>query len=106
MVNFFSESLIGEQFAKLKILELKGCFERLPAIKRKTILLLLELFRTISANSSETKMGPDNIGIVWGPNILRVNQESLDSIVDIPVTCAVVTDLINNSEHFRVTGCY
>jgi hypothetical protein len=99
---YISGKILGDALTTLKLLELRASFEKLPSGNRRAILMLLELFRTIAANISETKMGADNIGIVWGPNILRLYQESIESIMDMPVACAVVTDLIKNSEHFRV----
>ncbi|PRP79070.1 RhoGAP domain-containing protein [Planoprotostelium fungivorum] len=56
--------------------EMGSTIEILPEIPRGVFLYLFETLRLIS-NSPKTRMSADNLGVVWGPNLIRTNPSNI-----------------------------
>ncbi|RWS14840.1 minor histocompatibility protein HA-1-like protein [Dinothrombium tinctorium] len=63
--------------------ELKKTVSKLPTVHRKTLSYLIHHLKRISENS-ENNMPPSNLGIVFGPTLLRTSEggASLSSLID------------------------
>lgn len=69
----------------------------LPPCHFATLKHLMELLYKICKNSQVNKMHSSNLAIVIAPNILRSDEQSMESIIqDTPIVTAVVESLISN----------
>jgi len=86
------DSEVEEKMQKLQ--ELVG---RLPPENRTFLTELLHFLKLVSTYSTENKMTESNLAIVFGPNLLKSNNEMLDvmRMVQIP---KVVQVMIENAE--------
>ena len=67
----------------------------LPELHYRTLKYLIEHLARIAEYEATNKMGPQNLAIVFGPNILRSKEENaLTLLTDMNVQCAVVEALI------------
>eukprot|EP00004_Rigifila_ramosa_P025322 TRINITY_DN7555_c0_g1_i2.p1 TRINITY_DN7555_c0_g1~~TRINITY_DN7555_c0_g1_i2.p1 ORF type:complete len:478 (+),score=101.27 TRINITY_DN7555_c0_g1_i2:142-1434(+) len=82
-------------------------YDRLPLNSRVMLYALLRLLRTIERSSSINKMNGTNLGIVFGPSLLRKRNETLeDTIESSPQKAVVITLLIENFESIRPPSTY
>ncbi|MDP2435635.1 MAG: Rho GTPase-activating protein [archaeon] len=68
----------------------------LPHAHREGLLLLLKLCRAVARNAEFNRMNPHNIGIVFGPTIMRDREESM-SLSQAPAD--LVEDMIVRLDH-------
>nr|BAE41670.1 unnamed protein product [Mus musculus] len=77
---------------------LRELMQDLPAENRATLLYLLKHLRRIVEMEQDNKMTPGNLGIVFGPTLLRPRPTdatvSLSSLVDYPHQARVIETLI------------
>lgn len=67
----------------------------LPELNYRTLKYLVEHLARIAQYEEVNKMGPQNLAIVFGPNILRSRDENaLSMLTDMNVQCAIVEALI------------
>ena len=81
--------------------QLRECIMELPWPNRAMLRLLLEHLAKIAANASENMMHPSNLGVVFGPTLLRrpnADDEAASvqaSIADVPACTHVVESLVS-----------
>eukprot|EP00038_Savillea_parva_P024058 m.42951 g.42951 ORF g.42951 m.42951 type:complete len:1095 (+) comp6345_c0_seq1:237-3521(+) len=68
-------------------------FEALPVEKRNVMTVLLRHLHKVVALSDVNKMAPRNLGVVFGPTLLRIGNDVAD-IADVPVAAQIVAGLI------------
>nr|XP_006813177.1 PREDICTED: rho GTPase-activating protein 29-like [Saccoglossus kowalevskii] len=82
---------------------LKGTISKLPEENFKTLAVLVHHLKRVSDNSDSNLMSASNLGIVFGPTLLRQSSEgaaTLASLVDTPHQARTVELLIHNWQIF------
>ncbi|XP_026556141.1 rho GTPase-activating protein 29 isoform X5 [Pseudonaja textilis] len=84
------------------ILKIKDLLKLLPTANRNTLQFLLAHLRRVSEHSDENKMSACNLGIIFGPTLIRPRETdatlSLSSLVDYPYQARMVELLITHYE--------
>nr|XP_056700287.1 rho GTPase-activating protein 29 [Euleptes europaea] len=84
------------------ILKIKDLLKLLPAPNYNTLQFLIGHLHRVTEQSDENKMSASNLGIIFGPTLIRPRQTdatvSLSSLVDYPYQARVVELLITNYE--------
>jgi len=111
------EPLLGfETYSKIqKIAELKetddiaGCIavlksivNGLPSANKNTMKYLAAFLSDVASRSSVNRMGLSNLAIVFGPNLLFPQEETLESILIIPKLNSVIQFLLE--KHAEIFG--
>eukprot|EP00045_Choanoeca_perplexa_P013652 m.155342 g.155342 ORF g.155342 m.155342 type:complete len:858 (-) comp16412_c0_seq1:1106-3679(-) len=80
---------------------LKKLCKQLPVTHRATLKYLFEHLMKVAAQGAVNKMQVNNLGIVFGPTLLRESSPSVDSIVmDAPYQSSVVELLMQHPDWF------
>uniref|UniRef100_A0A8C5RY04 Rho GTPase-activating protein 29 n=1 Tax=Laticauda laticaudata TaxID=8630 RepID=A0A8C5RY04_LATLA len=84
------------------ILKIKDLLKLLPTANRNTLQFLLAHLCRVSEHSDENKMSACNLGIIFGPTLIRPRETdatlSLSSLVDYPYQARMVELLITHYE--------
>jgi hypothetical protein len=59
----------------------KCIVDKLPPINRMTLGALMGLLKKVCDASAVNKMSPGNLGIVWGPNLIRPKVETPETLI-------------------------
>lgn len=74
---------------------MKVLLTQVPSINRLALEHLMQLLNAVAACSIRNKMTASNLAIVFGPNVLRSQTESLEALVsDSPLIGQFITALI------------
>ena len=68
----------------------------IPAINLKVLNYLFQFLITVAEKDQINKMNFTNLAIVFGPNLLYAQDESLETILRIPKVNLVVSFMIEN----------
>ena len=68
----------------------------LPEPNKRMLELLLEHLERVAANSKRNMMTVSNLGVCFGPTLLRNEEETVAAIMDIKFGNVVVEILIEN----------
>jgi hypothetical protein len=97
------EKFEGDEVSLQK--EIISFFENLPEGNRKLILFILGFLHKITTYSESNKMKSYNLSIVFAPNLLRYNGDSID-LTSITRSNSLVKEMIDNfqvlKEHFKL----
>ncbi|NWR73583.1 RHG29 protein, partial [Centropus unirufus] len=84
------------------IIKIKGLLKQLPVPNYNTLQYLIGHLHRVTEQSDENKMSASNLGIIFGPTLIRPRQTdatvSLSSLVDYPYQARVVELLITYYE--------
>ncbi|KAJ7410444.1 Rho GTPase-activating protein 29 [Willisornis vidua] len=84
------------------IIKIKDLLKQLPVPNYNTLQYLIGHLHRVTEQSDENKMSASNLGIIFGPTLLRPRQTdatvSLSSLVDYPYQARVVELLITHYE--------
>eukprot|EP01103_Thecamoeba_quadrilineata_P012785 TRINITY_DN3383_c0_g1_i1.p1 TRINITY_DN3383_c0_g1~~TRINITY_DN3383_c0_g1_i1.p1 ORF type:complete len:477 (+),score=79.39 TRINITY_DN3383_c0_g1_i1:168-1598(+) len=73
----------------------RALLSNLPAQNRLLLSFLFSMLACIAANSDVNKMTPDNLSIVFAPNLLRARSLTISQVmIDSPIINAFVRDMI------------
>ncbi|XP_078264394.1 rho GTPase-activating protein 29-like isoform X2 [Rhinoraja longicauda] len=92
---------------KIQVLsKVKDLLGQLPQANYNTVRFLVSHLRRVADKEEENKMSPSNLGIIFGPTLIRPRQTdataSLSSLVDYPHQAQMVELLINYYENIFV----
>ncbi|XP_059839919.1 rho GTPase-activating protein 29-like [Hypanus sabinus] len=94
---------VGRKQILSKVRDLLG---QLPQPNYNTVRYLINHLRRVAEKEEENKMSPSNLGIIFGPTLIRPKQTdataSLSSLVDYPYQAQMVELLINYYEKIFV----
>jgi len=71
---------------------------RLPRPHFEMLDIILHHLRQVSAKSNKNKMSIFNLGVVFGPTLLRTAEDSLAAVLEIKFNNLVIEILIENYE--------
>ncbi|XP_075994136.1 rho GTPase-activating protein 29 isoform X2 [Genypterus blacodes] len=84
------------------LFKIKDLLRQLPAAHYKTLQFLIEHLHRVSQRSEENKMTASNLGIIFGPTLIKPKQAdaevSLSSLVDYPYQALIVELLVRHYE--------
>jgi len=72
------------------------CLEQLPQHNKLLLHCLLDLLCGVDAHSDNNKMTASNLGVVFGPTLVKKENEDLMSIMTITDRCDIVSTLVRN----------
>nr|XP_040023151.1 rho GTPase-activating protein 29 isoform X2 [Gasterosteus aculeatus aculeatus] len=82
------------------LFKIKDLLRQLPPVHYKTLQFLIEHLHRVTEQSEENKMTASNLGIIFGPTLIKPRQAdaevSLSSLVDYPYQALVVELLIRH----------
>jgi len=71
---------------------------KVPQISKEMLILFLKHLRKVGCHSKSNKMTPSNLAICLSPSVLRPEEESVNSILDLKFCHIVLEILIINSD--------
>ena len=74
--------------------------QKLPRANREILKVLIRHLNKVSLKSDKNLMTASNLGVVFGPTLLRPREETVASIMDIKFCNEVIEILIENCERF------
>ncbi|XP_047424254.1 rho GTPase-activating protein 29 isoform X2 [Mugil cephalus] len=84
------------------LFKIKDLLKQLPPAHYKTLQFLIEHLHRVSERSEENKMTASNLGIIFGPTLIKPRQAdaevSLSSLVDYPYQALIVELLVRHYE--------
>ncbi|XP_022609814.1 rho GTPase-activating protein 29-like isoform X1 [Seriola dumerili] len=84
------------------LFKIKDLLRQLPPAHYKTLQFLIEHLHRVTERSEENKMTASNLGIIFGPTLIKPRQAdaevSLSSLVDYPYQALIVELLIRHYE--------
>ncbi|XP_049336829.1 rho GTPase-activating protein 29 isoform X1 [Astyanax mexicanus] len=84
------------------LFKIKDLLRQLPTTHYKTLQLLIRHLHRVSEKAEENKMTASNLGIIFGPTLIKPRQAdadvSLSSLVDYPYQALIVELLIRHYE--------
>uniref|UniRef100_A0A671UEE3 Rho GTPase activating protein 29a n=1 Tax=Sparus aurata TaxID=8175 RepID=A0A671UEE3_SPAAU len=84
------------------LFKIKDLLKQLPPAHYKTLQFLIEHLHRVTEQSEENKMTASNLGIIFGPTLIKPRQAdaevSLSSLVDYPYQALIVELLIRHYE--------
>lgn len=87
---------------KRVLFKIKDLLRQLPPAHYKTLQFLIQHLHRVSERSDENKMTASNLGIIFGPTLIKPRQAdaevSLSSLVDYPYQALIVELLIRHYE--------
>merc|ERR1712210_350237 len=81
--------------------ELKSLFKGMESEKRKTLLCLVKHFDEVQKHEDKNLMGAQNLAIVFGPTLSRVNPLSKDLAADMEMQNLVVRLVIEDTAEWH-----
>uniref|UniRef100_A0A8C7VKU6 Rho GTPase-activating protein 26 n=1 Tax=Oncorhynchus mykiss TaxID=8022 RepID=A0A8C7VKU6_ONCMY len=100
-VNPLPRSKLDNQEAR--ITEIHSIIHRLPEKNRQMLDLLTKHLANVASHHQQNLMTVANLGVVFGPTLLRPQEETVAAIMDIKFQNIVVEILIENHERVSQT---
>ncbi|KAM5170879.1 rho GTPase-activating protein 26 isoform 3-T3 [Mantella aurantiaca] len=94
--SFIKAAKLENQESRTK--EVHCLIHRLPEKNRQMLLLLIKHLANVAANHKQNLMTVANLGVVFGPTLLRPQEETVAAIMDIKFQNIVVEIIIENHE--------
>ncbi len=85
-----------------RVAEVGRLISQLPEPSKRMLELLMRHLEAVAANSAKNMMGVSNLGVCFGPTLLRAEEESVAAIMDIKFGNVVVEILIENWRQVRM----
>ena len=79
-----------------RVAEIALLADQLPMPNKRMLEILCCHLEKVAANSSTNMMTCENLGVCFGPTLLREEEETIDAILDISFGNAVVMMLVEN----------
>ncbi|KAL6050144.1 Protein fam13b [Balamuthia mandrillaris] len=79
-------------------LDLRKSIQLLPAVNKALLKRLVFCLRKVKLHSDKNRMNASNLGLIFGPNLLRApnDREKHDMIADVPLVNAIALALIED----------
>lgn len=99
-IQVAKRDMVGNLSKEQSVEKLDELIQKLPLANRKTMALIIWHLRQVSEEANENQMNASNLGIVFGPTLLRPLEgtASLSSLVDTPHQTRAVELLITYAD--------
>lgn len=87
-----------QETRKQRISEVHALTHRLPKLHLDMLEIVIKHLKNVAMRAVKNKMSVFNLGVVFGPTLLRSSEETVASILDIKFNNVVVEILIENYE--------
>ncbi|KAG9490722.1 rho GTPase-activating protein 26 isoform X1 [Eleutherodactylus coqui] len=94
--SFIKAAKLESQESRIK--EIHCLIHRLPEKNRQMLNMLMKHLANVAANHKQNLMTIANLGVVFGPTLLRPQEETVAAIMDIKFQNIVVEIIIENHE--------
>lgn len=94
--SFIKAAKLENQESRIK--EIHCLIHRLPEKNRQMLHMLMKHLANVAANHKQNLMTVANLGVVFGPTLLRPQEETVAAIMDIKFQNIVVEIIIENHE--------
>lgn len=94
--SFIKAAKLDNQEARIS--EIHSIIHRLPEKNRQMLDLLMKHLANVANNHQQNLMTVANLGVVFGPTLLRPQEETVAAIMDIKFQNIVIEILIENHE--------
>ncbi|XP_069827930.1 rho GTPase-activating protein 26 isoform X2 [Dendropsophus ebraccatus] len=94
--SFIKAAKLESQETRIK--EIHCLIHRLPEKNRQMLNMLMKHLANVAANHKQNLMTVANLGVVFGPTLLRPQEETVAAILDIKFQNIVVEIIIENHE--------
>ncbi|KAM8972881.1 rho GTPase-activating protein 26 isoform 2-T2 [Pelodytes ibericus] len=94
--SFIKAAKLENQESRIK--EIHCLIHRLPERNRQMLHLIIKHLANVAANHKQNLMTVANLGVVFGPTLLRPQEETVAAIMDIKFQNIVVEIIIENHE--------
>ncbi|XP_053573135.1 rho GTPase-activating protein 26 isoform X1 [Bombina bombina] len=94
--SFIKAAKLESQESRIK--DIHCLIHRLPEKNRQMLHLLMTHLASVAANHKQNLMTVANLGVVFGPTLLRPQEETVAAIMDIKFQNIVVEIIIENHE--------
>ncbi|KAM9311367.1 rho GTPase-activating protein 26 isoform 2-T2 [Gastrophryne carolinensis] len=94
--SFIKAAKLENQEYRIK--EIHCLIHRLPEKNRQMLCLLMKHLANVAANHKQNLMTVANLGVVFGPTLLRPQEETVAAIMDIKFQNIVVEIIVENHE--------
>lgn len=81
-----------------RISDVHGLVHRLPKTHFEMLEIIILHLRKVSLKSHKNRMSIFNLGVVFGPTLLKANEDSLAAVLEIKFNNLVIEILIENYE--------
>uniref|UniRef100_A0A665UKA6 Rho GTPase-activating protein 26 n=1 Tax=Echeneis naucrates TaxID=173247 RepID=A0A665UKA6_ECHNA len=88
-----------------RVTEIHLLVHRLPEKNRQMLELMMKHLANVASHHQQNLMTVANLGVVFGPTLLRPQEETVAAIMDIKFQNIVVEILIEHNERVRVCEC-
>ena len=95
----FVEAVKSDSEAQ-RLAELVTTMKKLPVANREMLKVLIRHLSRVAAKHETNLMTPANLGVVFGPTLLRPKEETVASIMDIKFCNEVIEILIEHCDTF------
>eukprot|EP00794_Sanderia_malayensis_P007360 gene7360-8180_t len=85
---------IKEDIEERKIEALRSCLSKLPDVNYNTLKLLMAHLVKVANHSDKNRMQASNIGVVWGPTLMRPRDETMAALMNLKYQGVVIETLI------------
>jgi len=99
LYNKFIEAVKLES-EEQRLRELQSLIQRLPIASREILKVLVRHLAKVAARSDRDLVTASNLGVCFGPTLLRPKEETVASIMDIKFSNQVIEILIENCDKF------
>jgi hypothetical protein len=88
-----------------RVAEIALLADQLPMPNQRMLEILCCHLEKVASNSSMNMMTCENLGVCFGPTLLREEEETIDAILDISFANAVVMILVENWSEMSFSQC-
>ncbi|GAM23225.1 hypothetical protein SAMD00019534_064000 [Acytostelium subglobosum LB1] len=96
LFNKIVELADSDDESSKKVQTLRSMLSTIPPCHQATLQMLLLFLRFIGQNSDVNKMTYSNLAIVFGPNLVKPVQQTIETSLKIPLINNVITMMLNN----------
>lgn len=77
------------------VVELRMLVHALPTVNFRILKYLVEFMKKVAENQEENKMSSENLAMCFGPNIIRPEEQSIESTLQIPKANGCIARMVD-----------
>ena len=80
--------------------EIKTLLSTIPPEYKRVFKYMVEFFLKVAEKQEINKMGSSNIAVCFGANIIRPEEQTVESALSIPLANGILTRIIDNYHYY------